>query len=71
MASAYIIPTLVAGTLLVIIGLGLYFTNKGRHAKFPVAYEKDSAAFIESEIARAESTLKEYENVVFTAFPLS
>ena len=41
------------------------------HAKFPVAYEKDSAAFIESEIARVESTLKKYENVVFTAFPLS
>ena len=30
LARAYIIPTLVAGSLLVIIGLGLFFTNKAR-----------------------------------------
>lgn len=29
-ARAYIIPTLVAGSLLLIIGVGLFFTNKSR-----------------------------------------
>lgn len=69
-ARAFIIPTLVAGTLLVIIGLGLFFNNKSRLAKFPVAYENDASAFIQEEIQRAESTLKEYSNVVFTAIPI-
>jgi len=70
MARAYIIPTLVAGAMLVIIGLGLFFTNKSRLANFPIAYQKDASAFIESELDRTEATLKEYDNVVFKAIPL-
>ncbi|MEM8529135.1 MAG: hypothetical protein AAF806_22680 [Bacteroidota bacterium] len=70
MARAYIIPTLVAGVLLTIIGLGLFFTNKSRLANFPVAYEQDASAFVESELARAEATLKEYKTIVFTAIPI-
>jgi sulfite exporter TauE/SafE len=69
-AKAYVIPTLVAGTLLVIIGLGLFFNNKSRQKIFPIEYQKDAAAFVESEIARTEATLKEYRNVVFTAIPV-
>lgn len=70
MARAYIIPTLVAGSLLIIIGLGLFFTNKSRLANFPVAYEKDAKAFIASELERTEATLKEYDTIVFKAIPL-
>lgn len=70
LARAYIIPTLIAGTLLVIIGTGLFFTNRSRLANFPVAYERDAAAFVEAERVRAEGTLKEYDTVVFTAIPL-
>lgn len=70
MAKAYIIPTLVAGTLLMIIGFGLFFTNKSRLADFPIAYNRDASAFVASELARAEATLKEYRTVVFTAIPL-
>lgn len=69
-AKAYIIPSLIAGTLLVIIGLGLFFTNKSRITQFETAYNTDTSAFISSEIKRAENTLKEYKNVVFTAIPL-
>lgn len=69
-AKAYIIPTLVAGTLLMIIGFGLFFTNKSRMTKFETAYQTDSEVFISSELQRAESTLKEYRTVVFTAIPL-
>lgn len=70
MARAYIIPTLVAGALLMIIGLGLFFTNKSRVTQFESAYNSDPAAFVESELARAEATLKEYQTIVFKAIPL-
>ncbi len=70
LAKAYIIPTLVAGALLVIIGLGLFFTNKNRITQFETAYKTDAPAFIASELERAEATLKEYKNVVFTGIPI-
>lgn len=69
-AKAYIIPTAVAGVLLLIIGLGLTYTNKSRITEFETAHNTNAAAFVESEIERAESTLKEYKTVVFTAIPL-
>ncbi|MBU2945367.1 hypothetical protein [Zobellia uliginosa] len=70
MARAYIIPTLVAGSLLLIIGLGLFFTNKSRITQFEKAYHKDAAAFVDAELKRAEATLKEYDTIVFTAIPI-
>lgn len=70
MARAYIIPTLVAGVLLIVIGLGLFFTNKSRISQFETAYKSDAPAFVASELERTESTLKEYKTVVFTAVPL-
>lgn len=70
MARAYIIPTLVAGILLITIGVGLFYTNKTRFSDFPVAYKKNASEFIQSEIERTEATLKEYDTVVFKAIPL-
>lgn len=70
MAKAYIIPTLVAGALLLIIGLGLVYTNKTRITEFETAYHNDAAAFVASEMARVESTLKEYQTIVFKAIPV-
>ncbi|WP_298883872.1 hypothetical protein [uncultured Polaribacter sp.] len=69
-ARAYIVPTLVAGGLLLIIGLGLFFTNKARITEFEIAYNKNKSEFIKSEIERSESTLKEYNTVVFKAIPI-
>lgn len=69
-AKAYIIPTAVAGSLLVTIGLGLYFTNKSRLKQFETAYATDATSFIKSELIRADATLKEYQNVVFKAIPI-
>ncbi len=69
MARAYIIPTLVAGSLLVIIGVGLFFTNKARQTNFPIEYNKDASAFVKSELDRAAATLKEYDTIVFKAIP--
>ncbi|MEP2025775.1 MAG: hypothetical protein ABJH98_12170 [Reichenbachiella sp.] len=70
MAKAYIIPTLVAGLLLTIIGVGLFFTNKTRITQFETAHSIDASAFVASERERAEATLKEYNTIVFTAIPL-
>ncbi|MEO9477045.1 MAG: hypothetical protein ABJG41_15985 [Cyclobacteriaceae bacterium] len=69
LAKAYIIPLLVAGVLLMTIGLGLFFTNKTRITQFENAYNSDARAFAVSEVARAESTLKEY-TVVFKVIPI-
>lgn len=70
LARAYIIPTLVAGVLLITIGLGLFFTNKARITQFEKAYNTNPSAFVQSELTRADATLKEYKNVVFTAIPI-
>ncbi|WP_053404479.1 hypothetical protein [Persicobacter sp. CCB-QB2] len=69
LAKAYIIPILVAGAFLMTVGFGLFFTNKGRITQFETAYNEDVSAFVASEMARTESTLKEYKTVVFTAIP--
>ncbi|RKS42530.1 hypothetical protein BC962_3255 [Gillisia mitskevichiae] len=68
LARAYIIPTFVAGILLITIGFGLYFTNKSRINQFEKAFNSDAPAFLQSEIERSESTLKEY-TVVFKVIP--
>ncbi len=69
LAKAYIIPMLVAGALLLIIGFGLFFTNISRISSFEKAYQSDAPAFIQSEIKRVDDTLQEYKTVVFTAIP--
>ncbi len=68
-ARAYIIPTLVAGVLLLTIGFGLFFTNKSRIRQFEEAYNNDVSAFVASELNRAEKTLQEYQTIVFKAIP--
>lgn len=70
LAKAYIIPTLVAGLLLMIIGVGLVYTNTNRVTEFETAYNQDATAFIASEFDRIEATLKEYNTVVFKAIPI-
>lgn len=69
LAKAYIAPTLVAGLLLLTIGIGLFYTNKSRIAQFEKAYTANPEAFYQSEIQRAESTLKEY-TIVFKVIPM-
>lgn len=70
LAKAYIIPAMVAGALLLIIGLGLVFTNKARISSFAVDYNQDASAFVKSEIVRVDNTLKEYQTVVFKVIPI-
>jgi hypothetical protein len=69
-AKAYIIPTMVAGLLLITIGVGLFYTNKLRITEFEAAYKKDANAFVKSELERAERTLDEYKTIVFKIVPI-
>ena len=69
LAKAYTIPTLVAGLLLMTIGLGLSYTNKSRIKQFEKEFNADATSFYQSEIKRSEGTLKEY-TIVFKAIPI-
>ncbi|PKQ63082.1 hypothetical protein BZG02_09960 [Labilibaculum filiforme] len=70
LAKAYIVPTLVAGAILLTIGIGLFFTNISRISNFTDDYNQDASAFVQLEIDRVDKTLKEYKTVVFKAIPL-
>lgn len=70
LARAYIFPTLVAGALLLTIGLGLFFTNISRISSFADDYNQDASAFVKSEVVRVDNTLNEYKTVVFKVVPL-
>lgn len=69
MAKAYILPMLVAGIIVLTIGVGLFFNNKMRVTRFQEAYEKDASAFVQSEMERVDATLKEYKTV-FIVIPI-
>jgi len=69
-AKAYIYPTLVAGILLLTLGLGMFFANKSRVSNFEREYNSDASAFIQSEIIRTEKTMGEYSTMVFKIFPI-
>jgi len=64
-AKAFIYPTLVCGTLLLIVGIGLLITNLSRMKNFESTYNANSLRFIESEIIRAEKSIGEYNLDVF------
>lgn len=69
-ARAYIVPTAVAGALLLTIGVGIFFANKSRVNSFPVAYKENPTAFVQSEIVRTEKIMGEYRNIVFKIIPV-
>ena len=69
MAKAFIIPALVAGVLLLTIGIGLVFSNTSRLANFEAAFDRDPSAFVKSEITRIEKAMGEYKTIVFKVIP--
>lgn len=70
MAKAIIIPTLVAGALLLAVGLGIFFTNKSRVKSFVTAYHENPTEFVESELSRTNKSMGEYKTIVFKVIPL-
>lgn len=69
-ARAYVIPTAVAGVLLLILGVGLVVQSYGHTASFPKAFTADASAFVTDELTRAEAVLAQYRNAVFKVIPL-
>lgn len=69
LAKAYIIPTLVAGLLLMTIGVGLFYTNKSRITQFEKVFNDNATTLYQSEIERTERTLNEY-TTVFKVIPI-
>jgi len=70
LAKAYIVPTLITGLLLMIIGSGLYGNNRVRMKHFEKQYLENPSAFVASEIMRTKDTLEEYQLVVFKIIPI-
>ena len=68
-AKAYVIPLLVTGGLLVILGVGLVISNQLRAASFPAAIDADASGFVVTEIERATKTITGYETAVFRVIP--
>jgi len=68
-AKAYIWPTLVAGVLLLAVGVGILIANTSRITSFETAYNSDASAFVKSEIVRTEKSMGEYRTIVFKVIP--
>lgn len=69
-AKAFVIPTIVASILLLILGFGLVYSNTKKAKGFPTAYQKNSKAFVTSEIATAQKTIDGYNRAVFRVMPI-
>lgn len=69
MAKAYIIPTLVAGLLILVVGVGIFYTNKSRVTSFAEAYNTNPIEFVKSEITRSKKSINEYKTIVFKIIP--
>ena len=68
-AKAFVIPLLVTGILLVILGVGLVIANQWRLSTFPTAFAADAKAFLASEITRADKTVSGYQKAVQIYLP--
>ncbi len=69
LAKAFQYPLLVTGALLLIIGIGLVYSNSSRLSSFPTQYEENASAFYASEMERVQSTSDGFKNV-FRVIPM-
>lgn len=69
LTKALIIPSLIAGGLLLSAGIGFYQSNKARLTSIEEDYKSNPSTLIKSEIERTEKTIKSYENVALKVFP--
>ena len=69
MAKAYVVPTLVAGLLILAVGVGIFYANKSRITSFTEAYNESPTEFVNSEIIRIEKSMGEFRTIVFKIIP--
>ncbi len=70
LARAFVLPMLVAGGLLLILGAGLFLPAQARLAEIPAHFGADPAGALGAEIARVDKILNDYRIAVFRVFPL-
>ena len=70
LVKAYVVPTLIAGVLLIIIWIGLFYTNKARITQFQSDLQDNQHLFVKTELERVNNTLNEYDVIVFTIIPI-
>lgn len=68
-ARAFVVPLLVAGGLLVVLGSGLFAQNWAKLGGLAASSAADGPAFVAAEIARAEKVMGDYRLMVFRVFP--
>lgn len=68
-ARADVLATLVADTLVLIIGFGILLASQTRVTSLAAAYYCDATPFVASEIAHAYKVLNEYRITVFRVIP--
>ena len=69
-ARAYVWPTAVAGTLVLIIGIGIFVQSYGRLSSIPEAHSANAASFIAEELQCSSSVLAQNRVAVFKVIPL-
>jgi len=69
MAKAYIVPSLVAGLVILAVGVGIFFANKSRISSFKEAYKNNPTEFAETELKKKKKIMGEYRNIVFKIIP--
>lgn len=69
-ARAFIWPMLIAGILILTVGIGLIVSYNWKLEGFPKAYISDPLSAVQAEISYTEKTLNEYATVVFRAIPI-
>lgn len=69
LAKALVLPMLVAGGLLIVIGAGLIYSNYMKFAEFSATGVGDAQALVTAELARVETVMKQYKIAVFMVIP--
>ena len=69
MARAFVIPMLVAGLMMRILGGGLFYGTWKSSTGFAPAFAEDAASYVASEIERVNRTMSQYGAAVFKVMP--
>lgn len=70
MAKAFVLPMLVAGILMLILGMGLFYGTWQSLSGFEPALAEDESGFVAAEIERLDKTMAQYRAAVFKVIPL-
>lgn len=70
-AKAYVFPMLIGGSLLLILGIGLFIQSYNNVSIFAESYSADSDKFVVSQLENANRVERNYQFAVFRIMPLA